>query len=116
MHTTTFNSCRIHHNGDYEGEIYISNKGTTEKPIGVIAEISLTVNELKTILKHTKNKPEVTIKTLSDKDCDPQITILTSDIELFFHNRLLTKIQEKLETQDIKFKTMKQIAELLRIK
>lgn len=59
MHTSAYMSCRIHHNGGFDGNIYITNKDSTSKPVGEKAEISYTTEKLIDFFQsHRKSKPE----------------------------------------------------------
>ena len=132
MHTSAFKSCRIHHDGDYENEIIITNMDSTSEAIGTPSDIRFTVRKLINFQRNLErsnfkencewitgkrarpNNYTVTIKGLKGSDCGKEITILQKDIEDFLALRLMSKIEEKLEGAP--YSSVVKIAQELRIK
>jgi hypothetical protein len=117
MHTSFFKSCVINHNGAYDGDIYISNKGSCEVKLGNLAEIKTTTKDLILLYKNTEKKPKTqTVPGTHKESEDRDITILFKDIEDYVACVLLDKIQEKMDDGDLKMDKMLKIAEILKIK
>jgi hypothetical protein len=122
MHTTALESCRIHHNGDYEGEIIITNKDSTSKAIGTICTIKYITQELVGLQRrlefsyHDQIRPlngQVTLKGI-DPEYGKEITVLQKDVETFLAIRLVSKIVEKVEQAS--YESLGKIAQELEIK
>lgn len=122
MHTSTFKSCRIHHNGDIsDGYFFITNKDSTSKAIGKKAEIKYqSLAALKKL--NLENKKTITLVGLKDvnsysnsySEFDDKITVLVKDIQCFIAADYIDKIKDKLWDSDNK--VVLKIAKLLGIK
>jgi hypothetical protein len=102
---SNFNSCIIHNNDEKDNEIFITNKktGTIEghnfNPIGDPSTIKSTITELIHIhkgIKDQKSIEKITIRSIPEKGCDDEITILTNDLRSFMRKRAFGKISDKL--------------------
>ena len=111
MHTSAFESCRIHHDGDFENEIIITNMDSTSKAIGIPSDIKITVRELVNFQRRLEKSPGVTVSIRGLKD--HEITILQKDIENFLAIRLISKIEEKIN--NVSYATLVHIARELGI-
>jgi hypothetical protein len=114
MLTDTFNSCRIHHNSDYAGDIYITNEDSTSNAIGKKATIKFTCQNLFNLYEKVKAQEVITISGLNDDDIDDEITILVEDMKSFTLCRIEYKIRDKLNT--ISNENLLKIADILGIK
>jgi len=125
MHTTALKSCRIHHHGDYDGYVFITNMDSTSDWIEPKATIKYTVRKLVNFQRRLEKiyfmeawpgKGEVILKGLKEDGYDKKITILAKDIEDFLAIRLMDKIEEKLEDRNISYSGIVKIAQELGIK
>ncbi len=116
MHTSAFHSCRIHHNGGYDGNIYITNEDSTSKAIGKKATIKFTCQKLINLYKKVKDQEKVTIKSIPGESDNEEITILVVDIDNFIICRLIDKIREKFDDDKTSNETIRKIAGILGIK
>ena len=108
MHTFICSSCRIHHNSDYSGEIVITNNKTS---------INSTMEDL--FSKFCKcNKETIKSNTMQIKDTtdDNFIIVQFANINYFFKTILMIKINKKIDSDNCSFDTIKQIADILKIK
>lgn len=107
MHTTALDSCRIHHGGDFEGDVIITNTDSTSKPIGPLATINFTVRKLINlqrkleVLNHnaiSSTQASVCLKNRKTEEefGNPEIRVLESDVKSFLALRLMSKIEDKL--------------------
>lgn len=117
MHTSAYKSCRIHHNGDFNGDIYITNKDSTSKPVGDKAEIAYTTEKLIAFFQaHRESKPEKAwLSNLNPeeeelKEDERQIEILFSDIEKYFEDVLIDKIHEEMNDMDCTLDKLEKIS------
>jgi hypothetical protein len=107
MHTSAFDSCRIHHNGGYDGDIFITNKDSTSKPVGELSDIKFTCEKLINFyhclspVEREKGR-KVTIIGDKEENYGDKITILAEDIESFMACRLIDIIQEKINSLESK--------------
>lgn len=116
MHTSAFQSCRIHHNGDYEGDIYITNEDSTSQVIGEKATVKFTYRKLVNLYKKSNGARILNIIGNDDNESETkQISILSSDVECLIGDRIIQKINDKLSSNS-SFKKLNEIAEILNIK
>jgi hypothetical protein len=117
MHTSAYESCRIHHNGDYWGDIYITNKDSTSKPVREKAEIRYTAEKLVSffLVKREEKCCSVVLNNIDTDPEDKEIVVLFSDIEMFYQDILIDGIKEKIDQLDEvdDTKKLEQIAELI---
>lgn len=125
MHTTALDSCRIHHNGDFGGEIIITNSDSTSKPVGPLRTIKFTVRKLVNLQRRLERSShmevfahhgKVTLKGNPNPEYDEELTILQKDVEDFLAIRLMDKIEEKMGSTSISYETITYIARGLGIK
>lgn len=124
MHTTALESCRIHHNGNFEGEIVITNMDSTSDWIEPKVAIKYTVRKLvnfqrrleKYFMEARSAKSKVSLRGQKEDGYGKRITILEKDIEDFLAIRLMSKIEEKLEKGDFPYSSIVKIAEEMGIK
>ena len=116
MHTSAYISCRIHHNGGYDGDIYITNKDSTSRPVSEKAEIVYSDEHLISFFKaHRKFKPEKIFLTNikpEGKD-DKRIEVLFSDIEAYVEDVLKDKIQNKMDSIKQSTETLEEVVKIL---
>ena len=104
MHTSAFQTCRIHHNGGYDGDIYITNMDSTSKPLGSQSDIKYTTKDLCNLYRKMYEGKEdrdkdypVTIKGIPEEGYGEEITISSLDIKSYVAAYLSDKIQEMLD-------------------
>lgn len=117
MHTSAYESCRIHHNGAYDGDIFITNKDSTSTPIEKKAEIRYTSEGLITRFRmHKKMSSQsrtIIIESNTGGD-DPEIEILFTDIQSYVEDVLIDKVKEKFD-EECSFEDLEKIADILNI-
>jgi hypothetical protein len=120
MHTTELKSCRIHHNGDYSGEIHITNEDSTSKSIGPKSTVTTTFKKLVDIYigwaRKTDSKRRNIIivgEQLLPGD-SPNITILKKDLYDFMSIVLMRRIISKVENMSLR--DIDRLATFLKIK
>jgi hypothetical protein len=109
MHTTEYKSCRIHHNGDYSDEIYITNKDQTSKPVGSPAVIRSSTDLMFTYaecgrISRVSAKKKITIPGIAETGYDEKITVLFEDVKAYVDNVLMDRILTKVEKWDSKIR------------
>ena len=118
MHTSAYKSCRIHHNGAYDGDIYITNKDSTSDPVSTKAKIAFTTKGLISLfMKHKYSKPKtIVIKGDSKEECDSEIKILFMDLRSYVEDILIDQINEKMKDElELPYEKLEQIASILNI-
>jgi hypothetical protein len=113
MHTSAFKTCRIHHNhnGDYGGDVIITNEDSTSHAIGTKASVKIDFKDVIATYIRYRERPE----TVVFLDKESNITVSFDDIESFVELVLIDRCVEKIETlTDIK--ELKQIARILGVK
>jgi hypothetical protein len=120
MHTSAYESCRIHHNGDFDGDIYITNKDSTSKPVGEKAEIAYTTEKLIAFFQaHRESKlKKVVLSNLNPEgeeleEDEQLIEILFSDIEKYYEDVLIDKIREEMNDMDCSLDKLEKISKVL---
>jgi hypothetical protein len=120
MHTSAYKSCRIHHNGDFDGDIYITNKDSTSKPVGEKAEIEYTTEKLIAFFQaHRESKlKKVVLSNLNPegeelKEDEQLIEILFSDIEAYYEDVMIDKIHEGMNDMDCSLDKLEKISKIL---
>lgn len=116
MHTSAFQSCRIHHNGDYEGNLYITNEDSTSEVIGEKTTVIFTYRKLVNLYKRSNGIRILNITGKGEEESETkQISILSSDVEGLIGDRIIQKINDKL-SNNISFTNLIKISEILKIK
>lgn len=119
MHTSAFETCLIHHNGGYDGDVYITNEDSTSKPIGKKATIQFSSKEL-VKLGERGRRGIVTLKSISkdpkEEEHGKQITIARKDVENYAYDVLMDKVTRKLENGGVSYKRLKWAAAEMGIK
>ena len=125
MHTSAFESCRIHHNGGFWDDIYITNMDSTSKPLGEESEIAYTTEKLilaYDLLKEEKPKEVVLYNMKPEREEDGElnrnIMILFSDLEAYIKCIWDNAIREKIDEDEgaISIEVYEKIGALLEIK
>ena len=111
-HTSAFETCRIHHNGGYDGDVTITNEDSTSRPIGPKATIRSTSQKLmKQAVICYRNGPgmkEVTIVGIDENresNYKGKITVESADIMAYascvLEDRITRKMENSLEYEDM---------------
>jgi hypothetical protein len=118
MHTSAFNTCRIHHNGDYDGDIYITNEDSTSKPIGEKTTVELDFKDaVKCYRDNRKKNPKtVVFKGRSDEGKKSEITVAFKDIVSFVSCVLEDRCMAKIESGNLKMGQLIGLARVLKVK
>jgi hypothetical protein len=117
MHTSAFKSCRIHHNGGYDGDVIITNQDSTSKPVGAKSEIRTTFVGLVKVYKKASRNPKTLkggrIKLVDSTNANDTILILFEDLEGFLDCAIIDKISEM--SWDLPHKKLMAVAKILNI-
>jgi hypothetical protein len=96
MHTSVFESCRIHYNGD----VILTNEDSTSKSISDKSTIEIPIEQLEAAYNISDfGVSQITIFDTKDKN-NKSITVLKKDVESFLKYRLLDKITNKLNNTE----------------
>lgn len=113
MHTSALKTCRIHHNGDYDGDIIITNNDSTSKPLFPIATVDGL--DFKDVLRMYLTKRAINPKTVTFKGRGSVIKVSFEDVKSFVSCMLMDRCIAKLEdTTDMN--KLLQIARILKVK
>jgi hypothetical protein len=94
MHTSAFKTCRIHHNGDYDGDNIITNEDSTSKPIGTKVSVKIDFKDIVALyILYQDKRP----KSVIFFDKESKITVSFADVESFVMGALMDRCVEKLE-------------------
>jgi hypothetical protein len=127
MHTSVFSTCRIHHNGDYSGDILITNEDSTSKAICPQTTIgystSMMFRRCRDIFKCKNIFGEdawkgmvVTLKgTPQGKGRKAKIEVLAKDVIDYVNVVLVDRIQAKLDRSYDDRETLVKLAQVLKI-
>jgi hypothetical protein len=78
MHTSAFKTCRIHHNGDYDGDNIITNEDSTSKPIGTKVSVKIDFKDIVALyILYQDKRP----KSVIFFDKESKITVSFADIK-----------------------------------
>lgn len=121
MYTNVYESCRIHHNGDFDDNIYITNKESNSKSVNKKVEISISVKDLISkfrIYKKSMSGMVFKNKTIKIESSNliNEIEVLFADIQSFVEFSLEKRIIEKLYGKECSYEDLEKIADILKIK
>jgi len=122
-HTSAFETCRIHHNGGYDGDVTITNEDSTSRPIGPKATIRSTSQKLmkQAVVcsrdRNVKDLKEVTVIGIDengDGKSKTKITVESADILAYASCVLECRITQKIENSLV-YEDMVEVAKSLDI-
>ena len=107
-HTSAFTSCRMHHNGGYDGDVTITNEDSTSRAIGSKATIRTESSELMKIALALidSKKRTVTVEGVPEDSSDSEgnsIIVWVSDVKAFAADALSEKITSKMESGKVTY-------------
>ena len=119
MHTSAFKSVRVHHDGNYYGECYLTNYDSSSTAIGRKTYIQSDMSVLINLYKKNKIKKPEAVKiegiTIGASEKKETITILFSDLKDLMKRLLVNRITQKME-EGVSFDRLERISTILGIK
>jgi hypothetical protein len=113
MHTSAFKTCRIHHNGDYDGDIIVTNEDSTSEPIG--KKVTVEGFQFEAILSIYLQNRNKKLRTIVIGVGLSKIEVAFKDIEAFVSCMLADRCIGKLEGCS-GIDTLIKIARILKVK